>query len=84
MIQYRRKMIVDAQNQLWYYREDGFIYPQTNPNLVLDIRVTKICIFFMHEITFSLLGKLDKTRNSRVTLREKISRKRKPVMGFSP
>lgn len=33
-------MIEDAQNQRWYYREDGVIYPQTNPNLVLDIRVS--------------------------------------------
>lgn len=39
IIQYRRKMIEDAHNQRWYYREDGFIYPQVNPNLVLDIRV---------------------------------------------
>ncbi|GAN10008.1 hypothetical protein MAM1_0312d09542 [Mucor ambiguus] len=38
IIQYKRKMIEDAQNQRWYYREDGVIYPQTNPNLVLDIR----------------------------------------------
>ncbi|KAG0743129.1 hypothetical protein G6F57_003252 [Rhizopus arrhizus] len=38
IIQYRRKMIEDAHNQRWYYREDGFIYPQVNPNLVLDIR----------------------------------------------
>ncbi|KAI7847314.1 ricin B lectin domain-containing protein [Circinella umbellata] len=38
VIQYKRKMIEDAQNQRWYYREDGFIYPQVNPNLVLDIR----------------------------------------------
>ncbi|KAI8064806.1 ricin B lectin domain-containing protein [Gilbertella persicaria] len=38
MIQYKRKMIEDAHNQRWYYREDGFIYPQTDPNLVLDIR----------------------------------------------
>ncbi|KAI9319141.1 ricin B lectin domain-containing protein [Dichotomocladium elegans] len=38
IIQHRRKMIEDAQNQRWYYREDGFIYPQVNPNLVLDIR----------------------------------------------
>lgn len=42
IIQYRRKMTVDAQNQVWYYREDGFIYPQSNPNLVLDIRVSAI------------------------------------------
>lgn len=33
-------MVEDAQNQRWYYREDGFIYPQVNPNLVLDIRVS--------------------------------------------
>lgn len=33
-------MVEDAQNQRWYYREDGFIYPQINPNLVLDIRVS--------------------------------------------
>jgi hypothetical protein len=32
-------MIEDAHNQRWYYREDGVIYPQINPNLVLDIRV---------------------------------------------
>ncbi|KAG2198890.1 ricin B lectin domain-containing protein [Mucor mucedo] len=38
IIQYKRKMIEDAQNQRWYYREDGVIYPQVNPNLVLDIR----------------------------------------------
>ncbi|KAI8374464.1 ricin B lectin domain-containing protein [Radiomyces spectabilis] len=38
VIQYKRKMIEDAQNQRWYYREDGFIYPQVDPNLVLDIR----------------------------------------------
>ncbi|KAG2209909.1 hypothetical protein INT46_010505 [Mucor plumbeus] len=38
IIQYKRKMVEDAQNQRWYYREDGVIYPQTNPNLVLDIR----------------------------------------------
>ncbi|KAI8359154.1 ricin B lectin domain-containing protein [Blakeslea trispora] len=38
VIQYKRKMIEDAHNQRWYYREDGFIYPQTDPNLVLDIR----------------------------------------------
>ncbi|CDH49546.1 hypothetical protein RO3G_02323 [Lichtheimia corymbifera JMRC:FSU:9682] len=38
MIQYRRKMLEDAHNQRWYYREDGFIYPQVDPNLVLDIR----------------------------------------------
>ncbi|KAG1438735.1 hypothetical protein G6F56_012539 [Rhizopus delemar] len=38
VIQYRRKMLEDAQNQRWYYREDGIIYPQVNPNLVLDIR----------------------------------------------
>ncbi|KAI7886510.1 ricin B-like lectin [Lichtheimia hyalospora FSU 10163] len=38
IIQYRRKMVEDAQNQRWYYREDGFLYPQVNPNLVLDIR----------------------------------------------
>jgi hypothetical protein len=35
-------MIEDAHNQRWYYREDGVIYPQTNPNLVLDIRVSCI------------------------------------------
>ena len=40
VIQYKRKMIEDAHNQRWYYREDGFIYPQTDPNLVLDIRVS--------------------------------------------
>lgn len=40
MIQYRRKMLEDAHNQRWYYREDGFIYPQVDPNLVLDIRVS--------------------------------------------
>jgi hypothetical protein len=40
IIQYKRKMVEDAQNQRWYYREDGVIYPQTNPNLVLDIRVS--------------------------------------------
>jgi hypothetical protein len=39
IIQYKRKMIEDAHNQRWYYREDGVIYPQSNPNLVLDIRV---------------------------------------------
>ncbi|KAL1927603.1 hypothetical protein VTP01DRAFT_3840 [Rhizomucor pusillus] len=38
MIQYKRKMIEDAHNQRWYYREDGFIHPQVDPNLVLDIR----------------------------------------------
>ncbi|KAG0165268.1 hypothetical protein DFQ30_008698 [Apophysomyces sp. BC1015] len=38
VIQYKRKMMEDAQNQRWYYREDGFIYPQVDPNLVLDIR----------------------------------------------
>ncbi|CAO3617679.1 unnamed protein product [Cunninghamella echinulata] len=38
MIQYKRKMTEDAHNQLWYYREDGFIYPQVDANLVLDIR----------------------------------------------
>ncbi|KAI8646075.1 ricin B lectin domain-containing protein [Parasitella parasitica] len=38
IIQYKRKMVEDAENQRWYYREDGVIYPQTNPNLVLDIR----------------------------------------------
>ncbi|ORY98607.1 ricin B lectin domain-containing protein [Syncephalastrum racemosum] len=38
VIQYKRKMIEDAHNQRWYYREDGFIYPQVDPNLVLDIR----------------------------------------------
>ncbi|KAF7721513.1 hypothetical protein EC973_004539 [Apophysomyces ossiformis] len=38
VIQYKRKMLEDAQNQRWYYREDGFIYPQVDPNLVLDIR----------------------------------------------
>ncbi|KAI9281172.1 ricin B lectin domain-containing protein [Sporodiniella umbellata] len=38
VIQYRRKMLEDAQNQRWYYREDGIIYPQVNPNLVIDIR----------------------------------------------
>ncbi|GAA5815895.1 hypothetical protein MFLAVUS_009414 [Mucor flavus] len=31
-------MLEDAQNQRWYYREDGVIYPQVDPNLVLDIR----------------------------------------------
>ncbi|KAI7866653.1 ricin B lectin domain-containing protein [Spinellus fusiger] len=38
IIQYKRKMLEDAQNQRWYYREDGFLYPQVDPNLVLDIR----------------------------------------------
>ncbi|KAI9364619.1 ricin B lectin domain-containing protein [Pilaira anomala] len=38
IIQYKRKMLEDAQNQRWYYREDGVIYPQVDPNLVLDIR----------------------------------------------
>ncbi|KAI9031551.1 ricin B lectin domain-containing protein [Phycomyces nitens] len=38
IIQYKRKMVEDAQNQRWYYREDGIIYPQVDPNLVLDIR----------------------------------------------
>ncbi|RCH83536.1 hypothetical protein CU097_000745, partial [Rhizopus azygosporus] len=28
----------DAHNQRWNYRDDGFIYLQANPNLVLDIR----------------------------------------------
>jgi hypothetical protein len=50
IIQYKRKMIEDAQNQRWYYREDGVIYPQTNPNLVLDIRVSAhlyaYCVIF--------------------------------------
>lgn len=40
IIQYKRKMLEDAQNQRWYYREDGVIYPQVDPNLVLDIRVS--------------------------------------------
>ncbi|CEG68524.1 hypothetical protein RMATCC62417_04772 [Rhizopus microsporus] len=38
IIQYRRKMVEDAHNQRWNYRDDGFIYLQANPNLVLDIR----------------------------------------------
>ncbi|KAI9486937.1 MAG: ricin B lectin domain-containing protein [Benjaminiella poitrasii] len=38
IIQYKRKMLEDADNQRWYYRDDGFIYPQSTPNLVLDIR----------------------------------------------
>jgi hypothetical protein len=33
-------MIEDAQNQRWYYREDGVINSQVDPNLVLDIRVS--------------------------------------------
>lgn len=41
IIQYKRKMLEDAQNQRWYYREDGVIYPQVDPNLVLDIRVRR-------------------------------------------
>ena len=40
IIQYRRKMVEDAHNQRWNYRDDGFIYLQANPNLVLDIRVS--------------------------------------------
>ncbi|KAI7903298.1 ricin B lectin domain-containing protein [Cokeromyces recurvatus] len=38
IIQYKRKMTEEADNQRWFYREDGFIYPQSTPNLVLDIR----------------------------------------------
>jgi hypothetical protein len=42
IIQYKRKLTEDAHNQRWYYREDGLIYPQMDPNLVLDIRVRKV------------------------------------------
>lgn len=39
-------MLEDAQNQRWYYREDGVIYPQVDPNLVLDIRVSFLVLPF--------------------------------------
>ncbi|CAO3590483.1 unnamed protein product [Absidia cylindrospora] len=38
IIQYKRKMTEDAHNQRWHYSEKGLIYPQVEPNLVLDIR----------------------------------------------
>lgn len=63
MIQYRRKMLEDAHNQRWYYREDGFIYPQVDPNLVLDIRVSwkkdKHALSLTH-----IVGQLDQAWNS--------------------
>lgn len=76
MIQYRRKMLEDAHNQRWYYREDGFIYPQVDPNLVLDIRVSGGSSSngkTLH-ISHLMLGELDQAWNSRTSLRAKIQR----------
>ncbi|KAJ2959264.1 hypothetical protein NQZ79_g5207 [Umbelopsis isabellina] len=38
VIQQRRKVIDGSDDQKWFYREDGYLYPQSDPNLVLDIR----------------------------------------------
>ena len=39
MIQYDRKLVVDAQNQRWSYKNrDGVIYLLSDPTMVLDIR----------------------------------------------
>ena len=39
MIQYDRKLVVDAQNQRWGYKNrDGVIYLLSDPTMVLDIR----------------------------------------------
>ena len=39
MIQYDRKLVVDAQNQRWGYKSrDGVIYLLSDPTMVLDIR----------------------------------------------
>ncbi|CAM0136144.1 unnamed protein product [Umbelopsis sp. WA50703] len=38
VIQQRRKVVEGSDDQKWFYREDGYIYPQSDPNLVLDIR----------------------------------------------
>lgn len=83
IIQYKRKMIEDAQNQRWYYREDGVIYPQTNPNLVLDIRVSREHRSTHRHDVNQLIGQLDQGRYSRVALREKIRGQRESVVGFS-
>jgi len=38
IIQQKRKVIEGANDQRWFYREDGYLYPRNDPNLVLDIR----------------------------------------------
>lgn len=83
MIQYRRKMLEDAHNQRWYYREDGFIYPQVDPNLVLDIRVSwkkdKHALSLTH-----IVGQLDQAWNSCTFIWAQIQRQWESVMGFDP
>jgi hypothetical protein len=42
IIQQKRKLLEGNNDQKWFYREDGYLYPRNDPNLVLDIRVCAI------------------------------------------
>ncbi|KAI7850043.1 hypothetical protein BDC45DRAFT_519250 [Circinella umbellata] len=53
VIQYKRKMIEDAQNQRWHYREDGVIYPKVNLNLDFDIRTKPGTVVLLYSRKYS-------------------------------
>ncbi|KAG2187781.1 hypothetical protein INT44_005471 [Umbelopsis vinacea] len=38
IVQQKRKFLEGNNDQKWFYREDGYLYPRNDPNLVLDIR----------------------------------------------
>ncbi|CAO3684065.1 unnamed protein product [Umbelopsis ramanniana] len=38
IVQQKRKLVEGNNDQKWFYREDGYLYPRNDPNLVLDIR----------------------------------------------
>jgi hypothetical protein len=40
IVQQKRKLVEGNNDQKWFYREDGYLYPRNDPNLVLDIRVS--------------------------------------------